>query len=119
MSHIVTVETKVHDPLAIAAACQRLKLPAPVHGTTELFSGAATGLIIQFPGWQYPVVIDVLSGTMKYDNYGGHWGQQEELDRFLQAYAVEKARVEARKKGYTVSEQTLQDGAIKLQIIET
>ena len=118
MSHIVTVETKVHDPLAIAAACQRLKLPAPVHGTTELFSGAATGLIIQFPGWQYPVVVDTLSGTLKFDNYGGKWGRQDELDRFLQAYAVEKAKLEARKKGYTVNEHLLQDGSIKVNIIE-
>ena len=53
---------------------------------------------------------------MKFDNYGGQWGEQQELDRFLQMYAVEKAKLEARKKGYTVSEHALQDGAIKLQI---
>jgi len=31
---------------------------------------------------------------------------------------VEKAKLEARKKGYTVTEQTINDGSIKLQIIE-
>ena len=117
MSHVVTIETKVHDPAAVAAACQRLKLAAPVQGTAELFSGAATGTIVQLPGWQYPVVVDTLSGTMKFDNYEGHWGEQQELDHFLQAYAVEKAKLEARKKGYTVNEQALQDGGIKLQIV--
>jgi len=32
--------------------------------------------------------------------------------------AVEKCRLEARKKGMQVSEQTLQDGSVKLQIVE-
>jgi hypothetical protein len=58
MSHIVTVKTKVHDPVAVAAACQRLNLTAPVLGTATLFSGEASGLLVQLPGWQYPTVID-------------------------------------------------------------
>ena len=45
-------------------------------------------------------------------------GEQEHLDRLLQLYAVERAKLEARKKGYTVSEHSLQDGSIKLNIIE-
>ena len=118
MSHIVTIETKVHDPVAVAAACQRLNLPAPVQGTAELFSGEATGLIVHLPGWQYPAVIDTLSGAVKYDNYGGAWGDEAHLHRFLQIYAVETVKLESRKKGYTISEQSLQDGSIKLQVIE-
>jgi hypothetical protein len=42
------------------------------------------------------------------------WGEQQHLDRFLQAYAVEKARSEARRQGHTVTEQSLADGSIKL-----
>jgi hypothetical protein len=118
MSHIVTIQTKVHDPVAVAAACQRLEFPAPVEGTARLFSGEATGLLVQLPGWQYPAVIDTLTGTVRYDNFGGHWGELAQLERFLQRYAVEKCRLEARRKGYAVSEQALQDGSIKLQIRE-
>ncbi len=44
------------------------------------------------------------------------WGEQRELDRFLQGYAVEKARIEARRRGHTVTEQSLADGSIKLTI---
>lgn len=44
------------------------------------------------------------------------WGEQQQLDRFLQAYAVEKARIEARKQGHTVTEQPLADGSIKVTI---
>jgi hypothetical protein len=32
MSHIVTVQTKVRDPAAVAAAAARMNLPAPAAG---------------------------------------------------------------------------------------
>ena len=117
MSHVVTIRTKVHDPAAVTAACRRLGLPEPVQGTARLYSGEATGLLVQLPGWQYPAVIDVRTGTLHYDNFEGHWGEQKELDRFLQIYAVEKAKLAARAKGYAVREQALTDGSIKLQIL--
>ena len=118
MSHLVSVQTQIRDPVAIGAACRRLGLAEPVQGTAELFSGKATGLLLQLPGWQSPAVIDTATGTVNYDNFQGHWGEQAQLDRFMQAYAVEKARLEARKKGFAVSEQTLENGAIRLQIVE-
>jgi hypothetical protein len=102
--------------VARQAACGRLNLPPPKHGTTKLYSSEATGQIVQLPGWLYPVVIDTDSRQVSFDNYGGSWGDQTELDKLLQAYAVEKARIEARKQGYGVTEQTLADGSIKLTI---
>ena len=118
MSHIVAIQTRVHDPEGVAAACRRLNLPAPRQGKADLFSGEVSDLIVQLPAWQYPVVIDTPSGQVQFDNFEGAWGEQKELDRFLQSYAVEKAKIEARRKGYVVSEQALLDGSIKLQIVE-
>jgi hypothetical protein len=117
MSHLVTIHTKVRDPAAVTAACRRLGLAEPVPGTTHLYSGEATGLLVQLPGWQYSAVIDVRTGTLHYDNFEGRWGAQKELDRFLQAYAVERAKSAARAQGYAVREQALTDGSIKLQFI--
>ncbi len=116
MSHIVTVRTQVRDPAAVAAACKRLNLPEPVHGTAKLFNASATGLLVRLPGWQYPVVCDTASGETRMDNYNGAWGKQEELDKFLQAYALAKATLEARKQGHSVVEQALADGSVKLTI---
>jgi|SRR6516162_7544387 hypothetical protein len=118
MSHIVMIKAKVHDPAAVAAACRRLGLAEPAHGTAQLFSGEATGLLVRLPGWQYPVVLDTLAGTVQFDNYGGAWGEQAQLDRLMQAYLVEKARSEAHRKGYPVVEEALADGSIRLQIKE-
>jgi hypothetical protein len=116
VSHVVQIQTEVRDPVAICAGCQRLGLPEPVQGTTKLFSATATGYAVQLPGWRYPVVIDTAAGQVKFDNYGGHWGDRKELDRFFQAYAIEMAKLEARKKGHSVTEQALADGSIKLTI---
>ena len=116
MSHIVSIKTKVTDPAALSAACRRLGIEPPVHGTAELFSANATGLIVKLPGWQFPVVADTQSGEIRFDNYGGAWGKQEELDKLLQAYAVERAKAEARRVGSTVTEQALANGSIKLTI---
>ncbi len=116
LSHIVEIKTQVRDPAAIAAACKRLGLSPPVQKTAKLFTSTETGLVVQLPGWKYPVVCDIASGSVKYDNFNGLWGEQQELHKFLQSYAVEKARIEARKKGHTLSEQALSDGSIKLTI---
>jgi hypothetical protein len=116
VSHIVTVMTEIRDPDAVRAACRRLGLPEAENGTAKLFSGEATGLLIRLEGWVYPVVVDTATGGITFDNYGGAWGQQDQLDRFLQLYAVERAKIEALKRGHSVTEQDLPDGSIKVTI---
>ena len=116
MSHNVTIKTEVRDAAAVRAACQRLRLPTPVEGVHELYAGYVAGLGVQLPDWHYPVVCDLATGQVQYDNYEGSWGAQRHLDAFLQGYAVEKAKIEARRQGYACSEQQLQDGSIKLTV---
>jgi hypothetical protein len=116
VSHIVTIATEIRDRDAVAAACRRLGLPEAGHGTATLFEGRATGLLVKLPGWLYPVVCDTATGAVRYDNYRGAWGKQEHLDRLLQAYAVEKAHLEARRRGHHVVEQPFSEGSIRLVI---
>lgn len=116
MSHIVSVQTEVRDATAVRSACKRLGLAEPVLGITRLFQGEVNGLAVQFPGWQYPVVADLATGQLKFDDFGGRWGNRRDLDRFLQIYAAERVKIEAHRKGYGVSEQQLHDGSIKLSI---
>jgi hypothetical protein len=74
------------------------------------------GLLVQLKDWEFPIVCDLASGAVEFDNYEGHWGNRNRLDEFLQLYAVEKATLEARKRGHSVVEQSLTDGSIKLVI---
>ena len=116
MSHIVEIKTEVRDEAAVQSACSRLHLPRATRGTFELYSSTETGLGIELPHWKYPVVANTDTGELRYDNYEGRWGSQESLDQLLQMYVVEKAKIEARKKGHTVTEQRLDNGSIKLTV---
>ena len=116
MSHIVEIKTEIRDEQAVRAACTRLQLTAPENKTVRLFNATATGLCVQLPNWSYPLVCNLQTGQVQYDNYGGHWGEQRHLNSFLQAYAVEKAKIEARKKGHSVTETALQDGSIRVTV---
>jgi hypothetical protein len=116
MSHVVTIQTQVRDPVAIQLACSRLQLPAPRYGTAKLFSSEVTGWQVELPQWRYPVVCEIERGQVQYDNFGGRWGEPARLHQFLQAYAVERARLEARKQGYTATEQVLANGSIQVSI---
>ena len=116
MSHLVSIKTEIRDAAAVRAACQRLGLAQPVQGTTRLFSGEVTGLAVQLPAWQYPIVADLATGQLHFDNFQGRWGDRRYLDRFLQTYACERAKAEARRRGHSVTETALADGSIKLTI---
>ena len=116
MSHIVRIQTEVRDGAAVFAACRRRQLAEPVAGKHRLFSSEVEGLAVNLRDWSYPAVCKLETGEVLYDNFGGRWGEQRELDQFMQAYAVEKARIEARKRGHTVTEQSVADGAIKLTV---
>jgi hypothetical protein len=119
MSHLVTIKTQVRDPIAVTSACARLELSAPVHRTVRLFTSEATGLAVELPGWKFPVVCQTETGELKYDDFGGRWGEKGQLDRFLQAYAVEMIKLQARRQGQTAIEQPLADGSIRVQIAVT
>ena len=116
MSHIVNIKAQVRDVAALRAACHRLGLAEPELKTTRLFSGEATGYCVHLPDWRYPIVCDVERGEVQFDNYQGRWGKQQQLDRLLQLYAVEKTRLESHRQGHTVTEQPLADGSIKMTI---
>ena len=116
MSHTVAIQTKITDLTAIQSACHRLKLAQPIQGDVRLFDRAATGIGVQLDGWRFPLCIES-DGNLLFDNFSGFWGVPEKLDQFQQMYAVEKAKLEARKQGYSCQESVLADGSIRLNVL--
>jgi hypothetical protein len=116
MSHIVTIKTQVRDLISIQSACQRLGLAPANFGKAQLFTTEASGWQVQLPGWKYPIVCQTDRGEIQFDNFDGAWGETAELHRFLQAYAVERTKQEARRQGHDVSEQLLADGSIRVHV---
>ena len=116
MSHTVTIRPQIRDIQSMQAACQRLKLPQPIQGEVRLFDRVASGVGVQLDGWRFPLCIES-DGNLLFDNFGGFWGVPEKLDQFQQMYAVEKAKLEARKQGYSCQESVLADGSIRLNVL--
>jgi hypothetical protein len=117
---LILVKTEVKSIQAIQAACGRLGLSMPKHGRARMFSWEGEplqfveGLLLYLPGWRYPVCINPENGQMQYDNHKEVWGEQKRLDDFMQAYAVEQARITAFEQGMTCYEQVLADGSIEV-----
>ncbi len=117
MSHIVTVAAKATDPAALAAACVRLKLPTPTTETVAFFDRSVqTGLAVRPPGFVYPIVCDTETGDLYHDTYEGRWGDESFIGCLLQAYAVEKTKLQAKARGHRCCETALSDGSVKLTV---
>lgn len=117
MSHTVKVKSvNVTDVEALRAAVGRLNLPALKEGTHRLFDGTTRqGMALRLPNWRYDVVFDVASGEVLYDNYEGHWGQEIEIDRLVQAYTLEKSAAECRLQGFSeITEEVQENGDVHL-----
>lgn len=116
MNSLISLATRVRDPVAVTAACRHLSLPAPVQDTVQFPGGEATGLVVKLPGWNPPIVIDTDAGMIHYDIDSKLQRDSQQLNRFLRAYALERVKWIARQQGVALSESSLPDGSIQLQI---
>ena len=98
----MNIKLEIHDMQALKKACTRLKLKME-QGKFKLFASEEKGTAVFLNNWSYPIVIKN-NGEIAYDNYNGNWGKIEELNKLKAYYGIEKAKIEARKKGYSVSE---------------
>ncbi len=102
MSHTMNIKTEIKDLDALKTACERLGLKTE-KGTFRLYQTQETGTAIYLPNWRFPAVIKE-NGEIAIDNYGGRWGNMEELNKVTAYYGLEKAKAEAYKQGYSVIE---------------
>jgi hypothetical protein len=125
MSHITNIELEIKDLTALKAACHRMGFTFMENQTTCNFyrdQKADCLHAIQVPGAAYEV------GVVAYAN-GGYkliWdpyiqgGLESALGhgavKLKQAYGIEKAKLEARRKGYSVYERVKADGAVTLSV---
>lgn len=116
MSHTLTVKSKFLDPAAVEAAAREMGIQI-TRGTVQLYASKHENCLgLTLPGWRFPVAVDTKTGEAHFDNYGGKWGEQSQLDRFTQLYATHKATLFARSKGLMVQRTVQSNGNIKLQL---
>ena len=117
MSHVTTVQTEIKDRTALMMASKQLKIQFRTgKHTVQLYSGnVECDFSFQLPGWRYAVAA-MADGSLKLDSYGGHWGDQKELDKLKQAYGVEVATKKAKSMGYLIQKKVKQDGTVQLTL---
>ena len=116
MSHTVDMQVDLRDAAALEKACKRLKISFDKEEkNVKLYSTTEQGMAVQLDGWRYPIVIRK-DGTIKADNFNGSWGKEEKLRELQAVYGLEKAKIEANRKGYQTTESLDKDGNFKLTI---
>lgn len=107
MSHTMNIALELKDMDALKAACDRIPgctMPDTI-GEYRLFeSKLEVGRAVYLPTWELPVVVK-RDGSVAYDNYGGRWGDLSRLHELKAYYGLEKAKIEARRNGYSVWEE--------------
>lgn len=130
MSHIANIKTPIRDLRALAAAARELGGELVIDQKTNNYYGGKNKCdhAIRISGVRYEVgVVKQKDGTftLAVDDFGndsasGHDGQRltaafgKGLSKLTQLYAVAKAEIEARARGWMSSRKTLANGSIKL-----
>jgi len=113
MSHTMNVSIEMNDKAAILAAAKRLGYKVE-EGPHKLYASTEEGIGVWLPDWRYPIVVQEKKIAM--DNYNGRWGSETEVNKFRAYYGLEKAKAEARKKGYRVWEKMNDKNELELKI---
>jgi hypothetical protein len=122
MSHISKIELEVKDLGTLERACTRLGLELIKGQKTFKWYGQEDGKCdhaIKVPGANYEIGVIKAGNALElqcdyFENaIGKAIGQTGGL--LKQAYAVERTKTEARRKGYTVIEKTT-DSGIRLHV---
>jgi hypothetical protein len=124
MSHFTTIKTQIKDIEALRSACKELSLKllqkADARGYREAVRHG--DFVIKLNGPYDIAVNQQQDGTfgLTTDWYNEHVEKEvgKEYSKLLQLYAVHKASIEARKKGFSILRRPQNNGAIKLILME-
>lgn len=115
MSQTLVCKTQIKNRERLEGVLRELGVPHEYAAEFRMFDGETikNALLFTPEGWRHQVAVPV-NGNLRYDNYEGHWGKEEELDKILQAYSVAELRHQAQLEGYIVTETKLDNGDIEL-----
>jgi hypothetical protein len=122
MSHVSTIQVEIKSLSALKEACRRLGFEFREQKTFTKWgiSGDCDHAIhIPKAGFEVGIVKNGEQYNLLYDDYqtgGLDVALGPNAEKLIQAYAVEAAREEAQRQGYSVYEEARQDGSIELHI---
>lgn len=114
MSHTVSVTTAVTNEAHLRAAAAAVQAEILGVGRHQVYSSQHTGFGVKLRDWRHPVVFDFNAKTVKYDNYGGSWGDIARFDELTQQYNAAVTEEQMRLEGFPrMQERVLADGTIE------
>ena len=114
MSHVTKLKLKISNFTCLQDALKRITGAAFLGKTTvDYFNKRQHGIAFQLPSFVYPIVVNPETYELYADMYGGKWGDQKELDKLMQHYAVECTKSFAENNDYYYEEQTNENGEIR------
>lgn len=102
MSHTVTCEIDIRDREAFAAVARAMGAEILGEGVHSLFESHEAGLGIKLDGWLFPIVLG--EKGLKFDDYGGKWGNPADIGALTERYALSVARKAAEAQGWYCEE---------------
>lgn len=119
MSHTVEAKIEIRNIEIMQKAAAQVGAEWIPCGDITLYDRKVRGYGAQLEGWHFPVVFKTnedqsVTGEIVYDNFNGSWGRQEQLDELLQRYCIEQSRDEATRMGLTVTEEVIENDAVRL-----
>jgi len=110
MSHTVKQKVDLTNKDALTKAVVKFGGTVIGEGAHRLYqANEETGFAFNLPGWQYKLVLTD-DGTLKFDDYGGCWGDRKDITRLTEIYAIEVAKFAAEQQGWMYEEQS--DGSL-------
>lgn len=114
MSHTMNIKLEIRDIPVFVTTCNRLGYEVLGQGQYSLYDASHVGVGVHLPGWKFPVIVKN-DGSVAYDDYHGKWGDVADLNKLKSYYGLEKAKLEARRQGYSVTE-VVNDNELALKI---
>ncbi len=113
MSHFSVIKSEIVDIESLQSAVEKMGFKLEENGSCRYFYGTVqTDFVIKLPG-KYDIGLTKHNGkyTIKADLYNGEVEKYigSNGDILLQQYAIEKAKLEGRKRGFSVSEEKLDE----------
>ena len=113
--HLSTLKLQIKSIEALEAACRRvgLELKPAQMGRADyriMIPGARMGILVQKDGENWKLVQDS-DDRRRIEQLLG-----PDANRLRQSYGIEVAKLEAARQGYSVFEEEMADGAVKLRI---
>lgn len=99
MSHTVKLDIKILNVVALGEAAIKMGGSVIGMGQHHLYSSTHQGFAVTIPTWTYPIVVDNV-GNCHYDNFGGHWGSADKLEKLKDLYALAAVEEKCNELGW-------------------